>query len=82
MCLGVPGKIISIEDKGPLARSGQVSFGGISREVNLSLVSEAQVGDFVIVHAGFGISQVDENEAREIFEYLKSMGDLEGLIEK
>ena len=79
MCLGVPGKIISIEDRGPFARSGRVSFGGISREVNLSLVSEAAVGDYVIVHAGFGISRIDEQEAREIFEYLREMGGMEGL---
>lgn len=79
MCLGVPGKIVNIKEGGPLARSGEVSFGGITREVNLSLVSEAGIGDYVIVHAGFGISQVDEKEAQEIFEFLKEMGDLEGL---
>lgn len=77
MCLAVPGKIESINDNGPLTRSGRVSFAGVVKEVNLAYVPEAQVGDYVVVHAGFAISVVDEEEANQVFEYLKEIGDLE-----
>lgn len=87
MCLAVPGKIVSIlesEDIGvdlALMRTGRVSFGGIVKEVNLAYVPEAEVGDWVIVHVGFAISRLDEDEAGRVFAYLKEMdelGELEG----
>ncbi len=78
MCLAVPGKILSITGDDVL-RSGAVSFGGIHKQVNLAYVPEAKVGDYVIVHVGFAISIVDESEARQTFEYLKQMGELEEL---
>jgi len=55
---------------------GRVQFGGIQKEVCLSFLPEIQVGEYVIVHAGFAISQVDEEEAAKTFEILKQMGDL------
>jgi len=58
-------------------RMGRVDFGGVNREVSLAYVPEAQVGDYVIVHAGFAISQVDEDEARKTFELLMESGILE-----
>lgn len=70
MCLAVPGKIISVSGDEPLMRTGRVSFGGIIKEVSLAFVSDAGIGDYVIVHAGFAISRVDEQEARETFDYL------------
>lgn len=79
MCLAVPGKIVSIEGTDPLCRMGKVNFGGIVKEVNLSYVPEAKPGEYVIVHAGFAISTVDEREAREVFEYLRQMDDLQEL---
>jgi len=78
MCLAVPGKILNITGEDVL-RSGTVSFGGISKQVNLAYVPEAKVGDYVIVHVGFAISIVDETEAKQAFEYLKQMGELEEL---
>lgn len=78
MCLAVPGKILSINGEG-LLRRGAVSFGGISKQVNLAYVPEATVGDYVIVHVGFAISKVDENEAMQTFEYLKQMGEVDEL---
>lgn len=78
MCLAVPGKILDITGDDVL-RSGTVSFGGIKKQVNLAYVPEATVGDYVIVHVGFAISIVDESEARQTFEYLKQMGELEEL---
>lgn len=76
MCLGVPGKVLSITGDEPLSRMGKVSFGGIVKEVSLAYVPEAAVGDYVIVHVGFAISRVHEDEARLVFDYLRQMGDL------
>ncbi len=76
MCLAVPGKILNINDNNPLTRRGKVSFGGIVREVNLAFVPEAETDDFVMVHVGFAISQIDENEANRVFEYLKQIDEL------
>jgi len=78
MCLAVPGKILSITGEDVL-RSGTVSFGGIQKQVSLAYVPEAKTGDYVIVHVGFAISIVDENEAKQTFEYLKQMGELDEL---
>jgi hydrogenase expression/formation protein HypC len=63
MCLGVPGKVINIEDNPLGVRMGKVSFGGIVKEVCLAYTPEAQIEDYVIVHAGFAISRLDEKEA-------------------
>lgn len=79
MCLAVPGRIVSIEGQDPLLRSGKVDFAGVVKQVNLAYVPEANVGDYVLVHVGFAISTVDEAEARQVFEYLRQMGDLEDL---
>ena len=76
MCLAVPGKIVSIGGDDPLLRSGRVNFGGIVKEVNLGYTPEAKVGDYVIVHVGFAISTVDEEEARRVFDYLREMDEL------
>ena len=62
-------------------RVGKVSFGGIQKEVNLAMVPQAQIGDYVLVHVGVAISVVDEEEARTTFEYLKKMGEVEELEE-
>ncbi len=75
MCLAVPGKLLNITGD-DLIRSGSVSFGGITKTVNLAYVPEAKVGDYVLVHVGFALSVVDEAEARQTFEYLQQMGDL------
>jgi len=76
VCLAIPGKIVSVKGDEPLARVGRVEFGGIVKEVNLSCVPEAGVGDYVIVHVGFAISKVDPDEAEQIFGYLKQMEEL------
>jgi hydrogenase expression/formation protein HypC len=79
MCLAVPGKILSIDGDDPILRSGRVDFTGVVKVVNLAYVPEAKVGDYVLVHVGFAISTVDEDEAKQVFEYLRQMGDLEEL---
>ncbi len=73
MCLAVPGKILSIAGEDTLMRTGKVSFGGVTREVNLAYVPEARVGQYVIVHAGFALNLLDESEAQEIFDLLREM---------
>jgi hydrogenase expression/formation protein HypC len=76
MCLAIPGKIESISGDDPLSRMGKVNFGGIFKEACLAYVPEAKVGDYVIVHVGFALSRVDEDEAHKVFEYLKEMEEL------
>ena len=76
MCLGIPGKIIEVLDN-PLIRMGKVDFGGVTREVCLAYVPEAEVGDYVIVHVGFAISKLDEEEAQETLRLMAEAGVLE-----
>ncbi len=76
MCLVVPGKIVSVEGDDPILRAGKVNFGGVIKQVNLSYVPEAKVNDYVIVHVGFALSIVDEEEAEQVFKYLKTIGEL------
>ena len=76
MCLAIPGKILSAEDLG-FARTGRVQFGGVVREVRLDFVPEAVTGDYVLVHVGFAISKIDEEEAHRTYLALADMGSLE-----
>mgnify|MGYP001089923711 CR=1 FL=1 len=76
MCLGVPGKVLSIEENPSGINMGKVSFSGIVKEVCLAYVPEVKVGDYVIVHAGFALSILSEEEAGEVFEMLREMEDL------
>lgn len=77
MCLGVPGRIESIESDHVLDHRlgyrGQVSFGGITQEVHLGFVPEAQVGDYVIVHVGVAISRLDEEEALRTLSLIREL---------
>ncbi len=68
MCLAVPGRIAEID--GATAR---VDFGGVTRDASLTLVPEASVGDYVLVHAGFAIEVLDENEAAETLELFRDL---------
>jgi hydrogenase expression/formation protein HypC len=80
MCLSIPGKLIEITGQlDDVFRTGKVSFDGILKEVSLTLVPEAQPGDYVLVHVGAAISIVDEKEARETFEIIKQLGELDDL---
>ncbi|HUB77357.1 MAG TPA: HypC/HybG/HupF family hydrogenase formation chaperone [Bryobacteraceae bacterium] len=73
MCLAVPGKVLESHDVGP-NRIAKVGFGGVTRQVYLDFVPEAQVGDYVMVHVGFAISKLDEAEAKRTYELLAEMG--------
>lgn len=72
---------MSISGDDPLMRMGRVDFGGIIKEASLAYVPEVKVGDYVIVHVGFALSKVDEDEAQKVFEYLKQMDELADLKE-
>ena len=72
MCLAVPGNILSIGGDGRAV----VDMLGAQREVSLRLVPDAQVGDYILVHAGFGIQIVDPEEARETIELVKQLHDI------
>lgn len=76
MCLGVPGKVIDVYNDALGVAMGKVSFSGITKEVCLAYVPEAETGQYVVVHAGFAISVVDEQEAMEVFKMLKQMDEL------
>lgn len=79
MCLGVPGKVIEIqpESVGTVGMTmGRVSFGGIIKEVCLAYTPEVEVGDYVVVHVGFAISRIDEDEAQQVFRFLEEMDEL------
>lgn len=82
MCLAIPGKVTRIEGDDPLTRMGKIDFGGVLKEISLAYVPEAMVGDFVIVHAGFAISRLDEEEAGKVFEYLRQIDELGQLEER
>ena len=72
MCLGVPGKIIDIYESDGL-RMGIIDFGGITREACLAYVPETEVGDYTVIHVGFAISKLSEEEAQETLKYFEEM---------
>jgi hydrogenase expression/formation protein HypC len=74
MCLAVPGRITGIRTADGL-RMGDVDFGGVAREICLDWVPEARPGDFVLVHVGFAIGVIDEEEARETLRLLAELAD-------
>jgi len=74
MCLAVPGKILETTDWG-ISRIAKVEFAGITRQVQLDFVPEAQVGDYVLVHVGFAISRIEEDEARRTYEALRQLAE-------
>lgn len=82
MCLAVPGRVLNVVGEDPAFRSGNVDFCGVRKTVNLAFTPEVQAGDFVLVHVGFAISRIDEEEARRTFQYLKQIGALaeEGIV--
>ena len=81
MCLAVPGRLLSVEGEDPAFRVGRVDFCGVKKTVNLAFTPDAAPGDFLLVHVGFALTQVDEEEARRTYQYLAQIGALaeEGL---
>jgi hydrogenase expression/formation protein HypC len=77
MCLAIPGRIEDISGDDLIMRVGRVDFGGIVKEINLALVPEARVGDYVLVHVGFALTVIDEAEADRLFEQLSEIAEIE-----
>ena len=80
MCLGIPGKIIEIYQGNGL-RMGKVDFGGVVREVCIETLPEAQVGDYTIVHAGFALNILNEEEANATLLALRELGEFEAELD-
>lgn len=79
MCLGVPGKVIELYDAGGI-KMAKVDFGGVIREACLEVVPEVEIGQYVIIHVGFAISVLDEEEAQKSLELLQELYDTESLL--
>lgn len=75
MCLAIPGQVKEIF-KNDMGLCGKVSFGGVVRDINLSCVPEAKVGNYVLVHVGLALSIVDEDEANKIFEHVRESEEI------
>ena len=78
MCLGVPGQILETYVEHDV-RMGRVAFGGVVKRVCLEHVPEAVPGEYVLVHVGFALSRIDEDEARQVFQFLDEMKQLDEL---
>lgn len=81
MCLAIPGRLQEINGNpsDPVNLMGKVNFSGIVKEVSLAYVPEVKLGEYVLVHVGFALSVVDDEEAQKVFSYLKQMGELSEL---
>ena len=72
MCLGIPGRVTEIYERNEFLM-GRIDFGGVAKEVCLAYVPEAKVGDYVLIHVGFAISLMDEDEAMETLKLIKDV---------
>lgn len=73
MCLAIPGRLLTIDDSDATVRTGRADFGGVIKTVDLTLVPDARVGCYVLVHAGFALNVIDEREAKITLAYLAEM---------
>ena len=76
MCLGVPGKVVEIYNKDDL-KMGVIDFGGVTREACLEYIPESDIGDYVLVHVGFAISKLSEEEAQETLKIIREIASIE-----
>lgn len=80
MCLAIPGKIVEITD--PENSIAKVEIGGVRRGVNIGMLDDLQIGDYVLVHVGFAMSKVDEKEAQETLRLLQELGSYQEEFEQ
>lgn len=73
MCLGVPGRVIEWLDEDPVFGRAMIEFEGIRRECHMACVPDAEIGEYVIVHAGIAISRIDSEEAQRVLDELKNI---------
>jgi hydrogenase expression/formation protein HypC len=78
MCLAVPGRVVDVTRENDML-VGRVDFGGISRRVCLELLPDAVPGEYVLVHVGFALARIDEEEAQRTLRFLREMNELEEL---
>jgi hydrogenase expression/formation protein HypC len=76
MCLGIPGKVVTIFREHDLLM-GKIDFGGVTKQACLETLPEVVVGDYVLIHVGFALAKIDEAEARQIFAFLEGMNELD-----
>jgi len=76
MCLAIPGKVLEIQTNDEGVRMGRTNFGGVVKQVCLEYTPEVQTGDYVLVHVGFALSKVDEDEAARTYRLLEEMKQL------
>ena len=76
MCLAIPGKVTEMYREHDM-RMGKVDFGGVKKQVCLEYLPDIVVGDYALVHVGFAISRIDEEEAKQVFALLKEMKELD-----
>lgn len=81
MCLGVPGRVMEWVDRDPTFAKAKIEFGGVSRVCSMACVPDAEVGEYVVVHAGIAISKIDETAAKLALEELRNFGLAEELDE-
>jgi hydrogenase expression/formation protein HypC len=80
MCLAIPGKIVEIVDEEN--RIAKVDVGGVKRNVNIGMLDDASLGDYVLIHVGFAMSKIDEKEAEETLRLLQDLGSYEEEIDQ
>ena len=80
MCLGIPAKLLDVYREHDVLM-GRVDFGGVVKRICLEHVPEAVPGEYVLVHVGFALTRIDEDEARSVFDLLKELGQLDELAE-
>ncbi|MGB7922568.1 MAG: HypC/HybG/HupF family hydrogenase formation chaperone [Pyrinomonadaceae bacterium] len=75
MCLAIPGKIVEIVDEEN--QIAKVEVGGVRRNINIGMLDDTRIGDYVLIHVGFAMSKIDEHEAEETLRVLQEMGSYE-----
>ncbi len=78
MCLGIPGKVVNTFREHDVLM-GKVDFSGVMKQVCLEHVPDVQIGQYVLVHVGFALSKIDEDEAQRVFDFLAKMNQLDEL---
>jgi len=81
MCLAIPGKIVSIDERNSDLKMAKVNFGGVMKDICIQWLDDVKVGDYVLAHVGFALNKIDQKDAEETIEILKQMGDLQGTEE-
>lgn len=76
MCLAVPGRVLSIDGEDPAFLFGKVDFSGVRKQISLAYVPEVRVGDYVLVHVGFALQVIDEDEAQRNLATIEEMKEL------